>query len=100
MRYEVALTEGAIDDLDALHLWVATEAGEAVADAYLERVQRRIDGLSDYANRGTPRGDLVPDLRTLSFERRLIIVYRVVGAEAQVLRVVSSQHEFGQLFGG
>lgn len=99
MKYEVALTEGAIDDLDALHLRIAGEAGEAVADAYLDRVQRRIEGLSEYANRGTPRDDLAPGVRTLSFERRLVIAYRVTGAEVRVLHIFSSQREYGLLFG-
>ncbi len=38
-------------------------------------------------NRGAPRDNLLPGLRTLSFERRALVVYRVENDTVSILRV-------------
>jgi len=99
MSHQVRLSELAISDLVALHRWIAAEATPAIADEYIDRIEPRIAALADFPDRSTPRDDLAPGLRTLSFERCLLIAYRVDGGTALVLRVISAQRELAPLFG-
>lgn len=98
MQYIVELAERAIDDLDALHLWVTQQASLAVADAYLSRVEERIRTLSTFAARGTPRDELAGGLRTLTFERRLLIAYHLIGERVVVLRIINAQRDLDGQF--
>lgn len=93
MTYRVEFLDTAADDMVALHLWVETEANADVADAYIERLRARCIKLSEFPHRGTPRDDLVSGGRSLSFERRMLIFYRVAGEVVQILRVLSSALE-------
>lgn len=97
--YQVRLSALAVDDLVALHRWVAVRADRPTADAYLYRIEARVLALDTYPDRGTPRDDLVPGLRTLGFERRLVIAYRVAGHTVEILRIIDGARELGLMFG-
>ena len=90
MTYEVQLSALAIEDLIALHQWVRVEADIPTADGYLGRIEERIAALADFPQRGSPRDDLVAGLRTLTFERRLLIAYNVDGQIVTVQRVINA----------
>lgn len=81
----------------ALHRWIAAEADRATADACLDRIEVRIAALAHYPHRGTARDDLAPGLRTLAFERRLLIAYRADETHIDVLGVISGARELGPL---
>lgn len=100
MTRSVRLGALAVADLVALHRWVRAEAGQATADAYLDRIEVRIATLADFPDRGTLRDDLAPGLRTLAFERRLVIAYLVAAETVTVLRVVSGARDLGGVFAG
>ena len=93
MTYSLRFLQIARDDLIALHTWVEGEADAVVADAYLERIEARCWNLTEFPNRGTPRDDLMPGVRSLSFERRILIFYRVEGLLVEIMRVVSGARE-------
>ena len=74
--------------------WVRYTAGRSEAAS-----------LAEYPERGTPRDDLVPGLRTVPYRRRTIIGYRVVDGCVEVLRLVHGGQEWdgledGEAFGG
>lgn len=98
MTHTVLLSPLAVQDLIALHRWITGEADRTIADGYLDRIERKMAGLAQFPLRGTPRDDLAPGVRTLVFERRVIIAYRVEGA-VTVLRVISGQRELAPLLG-
>jgi toxin ParE1/3/4 len=89
VSFAIRLSPLAIDDIIALHRWTAREAGTEIADGYLGRIETRIAGLADFPHRGALRDDLAPGLRTLSFERSLLIAYRVDAADVTILRVAT-----------
>lgn len=89
MTYHVQLSALAVEDLIALHRWVSMEADTPTADGYLTRIEERIAALADFPHRGSPRDDLVPGLRTLTLERRLLIAYNVNGRVVTVQRVIN-----------
>lgn len=90
MIYAVQLSLLAIEDLIDLHRWVSGETDSATANGYIDRIEERIASLSQFPDRCTPRDDLIPGLRTLAFERRLVIAYMVDGGIVTVLRVVNA----------
>ncbi len=100
MSYRVALTPAARDDLIAIRDWIAVEAQSyEVADAYVNRIKARIGTLSDFPGRGSPRMDLGPDFRSIAFERRRTIIYRIDDDVVRVLRVLDGARDVGQVFG-
>lgn len=90
MTYDVQLSALAIEDLIALHQWVSMEADIPTADGYLAGIEERIAALADFPNRGSPRDDLVAGLRTLTFERRILIAYNVDRKVVTVQRVINA----------
>ncbi|PJG45898.1 plasmid stabilization protein [Sphingobium sp. LB126] len=97
MTYDVQLSALAIEDLIALHQWVSVEADIPTADGYLSRIEERIAALADFPHRGSPRDDLVAGLRTLTFERRLLIAYNVDGKVVTVQRVINALRDLAPI---
>ena len=95
MTYEVQLSALVIEDLISLHQWVSVEADNPTADSYLARIEERIAALADFPHRGSPRDDLIAGLRTLTFERRLLIAYSVDGKIVTVQRVINALRDLG-----
>ena len=95
MTYDVQLSALAIEDLIALHQWVSAEADIPTADGYLARIEERMAALSNFPHRGSPRDDLIAGLRTLTFERRLLIAYNVEGKVVTVQRVINAVRDLG-----
>jgi toxin ParE1/3/4 len=89
VTYEVRYTEFAKADLIALHAWIEEATDFETADRYLQRLERHCLALAEFPNRGTPRGDLGPEVRSLSFERRLVVFYRVENHVVAILRILS-----------
>lgn len=87
----------AIEDLIALHQWISTEADILTADGYLARIEERIAALADFPHRGSPRDDLIAGLRTLAFERRLLIAYSVDGQIVTVQRVINALRDLAPI---
>lgn len=95
--HRVRLSALALEDLVMLHRWIAQAADPKAADGYLDRIEARVMALAHYPDRGTPRDDLVPGLRTLSFERRRVIAYRVSEDAVDVLRIIDAARELTPL---
>ena len=89
----VDISPTAYADLEALNAYIEGEAGRDVADAYDARVRAKIATLVNFPNRGTDRSVLGEGYRSITFERRLIIVYRVESEVAAVIRVLSAEHD-------
>ena len=98
MAAEVLFSAAALDDLFAIYVYVAEAAGIDIADACDARLRQACLGLVNFPRRGTPRDDLGKGVRTLSFERRAVIAYRVEGATVRILRVLHRGRELGLAF--
>lgn len=55
--------------------------------------------LSHFPNRGTPRFDLSSGLRTVTFERRVILAYRVENGAVNIVRLIYVARDFARAFG-
>jgi toxin ParE1/3/4 len=88
VAFKVVLAPSASDDLFSIYVYVAEAAGTLVADAYDARLRGACLKLGDFPGRGTPREELAPGLRSISFERRVTIYYRLVGSSVEIVRIL------------
>lgn len=98
MALEVELAPRALEDLQSIVLYVAERADFATAEAYAGRIRVACMRLADFPDRGTPRDDLIPGLRTISFERKAVIAYRTEANAVVILRILHHGRESGRAF--
>ena len=94
-KYEVHFLAGAVDDLDALFCFIANESSYKIADRYLARIERLCGSLTSLPPRGTAISSRVSGLRTVGFERRATILFRVGEDRVEVLRVYYGGQDLG-----
>jgi toxin ParE1/3/4 len=94
--YRIVWSAPAQDRFLALYEWIADHAGKAVADDYADALVTHVAKLSTFPERGTPRNDLRPGIRTIPYRRRTIIAYRVLDDEVEISALVHG----GQTFEG
>lgn len=84
-------------DLLALYDWIAERADAETAFDYTSRIEARAALLATFPDRGTPRDDLVPGMRTIPYRRRTIIAYRVNGEDVEILRLVHAGQDWDEI---
>ena len=89
----VAISEMAYADLESLSAYIEGEAGPEIADAYDARIRAKIATLADYPNRGTDRFMLGAGYRSITFESRLIILYRIEQDVVTVILALSAHRD-------
>lgn len=88
-QLDVALSAGALSDLQQIAFYVYERSGNVVvARAYDARIPDVCARIGDAPQGGRPREDLGPGVRSWSFERRATILYRVTADRVVVLRIV------------
>lgn len=93
-RYPVVWRPSARADLLALYLWIADRADTETAFGYTGAIEDHAAKLAEFPNRGTPRDDLSPGLRTTVYQRRTVIAYRVEEDRVQVLRLLHAGQDW------
>lgn len=94
---EVRLSEAATLDLIEIYTYLAGEIGHGRADAYTDRIESFCLSLGRFPNRGRSRPELAPGLRSLTFESRAVIVYRVEPTGVLVARVIHGARDIDSL---
>jgi toxin ParE1/3/4 len=97
MIYSLTLSPLAQNDLIELQNWITAEASPEVASAYLERLRERIAPLVNFPLKGTPRPEIGKDVRSITFERRVIIGYCILGSVVRVERIISGRRNLDNL---
>lgn len=92
----VTLAAQARDDLIAIWGYVAQEH-PAAADRLLDAIGERMGLLADHPLLGPARPDIAPDLRYLVADNYLIL-YRLAGADVEVVRVLHGARNLSALF--
>jgi toxin ParE1/3/4 len=85
-------------DLLSLYNYIAESSGFARAAEYIARIEATCTGLADFPLRGTQRDDLEPCIRSLGFERRATIIFRVDDDIVRIVRVFYAGRDFEALF--
>jgi toxin ParE1/3/4 len=65
------------EDLAEIYWRRAELEGLASADALVSAIQDRCEGLTSFSERGTPRPEICPGVRSIPFRRKAVIAYLV-----------------------
>ena len=99
-RYEVLLTAGAEQDIEALYDYVAEFDSVANADALLDKILQTSDSLATNPDRGTYPKELlslgIREYRQLFF-KPYRIVYRIVGKQVYIYLIVDGRRDLSTL---
>lgn len=95
LRYRPA----AVDDIEDIFRGVLRVSASAeVARRYVERIRARCRRILLAPQGGRPRDDLAPGLRTVPFERRAVIVYRIIGDVVEITNVFYGGRDYAALY--
>lgn len=94
-HYTIVWRPKARNNLFALYDWIAQRADPETAFDYTSRIEAHVAKLAEFPERGTPRDDLSPGLRTLAYRRRTVIAYRVNENVVEVLGLIHSGQDWG-----
>ncbi|WP_194954150.1 type II toxin-antitoxin system RelE/ParE family toxin [Sphingopyxis solisilvae] len=92
--FRVVWRQTATDDLYRLYDWIADRADPDTAFAYTSAIEAHAADLATFTERGTPRDDIAPGVRTLNFRGRTVIAYWF-GEIVEVLRIFHAGQELG-----
>ena len=91
---EVVFRPQAEADLVGLYEYIATRSGYGIAGGYIERIEAACMALATFPSRGTRRDDILPGLRTLGFERRVTIAFRVLKTQVEIVTIAYAGRNF------
>ena len=74
-------------DLMALYDWIAAAAHPTTALGYIERIEAFCQGMRIASERGTRRDDIRPNLRIVTFERRVTVAFTADDLNVIILRL-------------
>lgn len=95
---QVIFTPVAERQIDNLHAYITAHSSESRADRYVGRIVGFCQGLATFPLRGTKRDDLLAGLRTVGFERRVIIAFVVTADTVLIEGMFYGGQDFEALF--
>jgi toxin ParE1/3/4 len=100
MRFEVLLTKGAAGDLEEIHDYIATHDVPANADYVLDRIEKVVDSLATFPDRGSYPKELlalgIKDFRE-TFFKPYRVIYRVSGQRIFVVLIADGRRDMQTL---
>ena len=97
MTHRVFFSPEAEAQLVGLYRYIAEAAAPEIARVYTEAIVAHCEKLAEFVERGSPRDDLRPGLRTLPFRRRVTIAYAVEPGEVTILGIFYAGQDFEAL---
>ena len=89
MAFKVVFRASAERDLTNLYRYIRDANGDPrPAGEYVRRIREYCEGFADLPERGTRRDDLKAGLRTVGFEGRATVVFRIEGNTVRILRIL------------
>jgi toxin ParE1/3/4 len=100
MTHELRYRPAALADLeDIFRAVLRVSASPVVAERYVARIRERCRRVAVIPFGGRPREDLAPGLRTVPFERRIVIVYRLLPpATVEITNFFYSGRDYAALY--
>jgi len=81
----------------AVYRYIADEANPDIAQRYTGSILDQCEKLNSFPDRGTPRDDLRPGLRTIAFKRRVVIAYAVMEDRVLIVGIFYGGQDFAAL---
>ena len=94
MAYKVYFRPEAQADLLALYTYIAEASGHVRAGGYISRIEEVCMGLATFPRRGARRNDIAPGLRTIGFEHRVTIAFRVLAEVVEIVTIAYAGRDF------
>jgi toxin ParE1/3/4 len=99
MGRELRYRPAAIADLEEIFRRILqVSASPVVARRYVERIRARCRLIPTLPLAGRPRDDLAPGLRSVAFERRAVILYRVIGETVEISNIFHGGRDYAALY--
>lgn len=95
--YEIIFSRRADAHIDEVRLYIAERASPELANDYVDRIIEYCYTLATYPKRGQRRPDLRADARSISFEGRVTIVYRIKAYAVEVIAISYAGRDLGRL---
>lgn len=100
-RHIVKFRETAIADLNAIYIYIAEQShNPETAIEYIRRIRKKCEILADMPLSGRTRDDLIPGLRMIAFERRVVITYCVEGQYVRITNIFYGGRDYESLYRG
>jgi len=99
-RFRIAFAKEADRHLLSIWQYLAERAGQGAADDFAQSVRDRCRALDTFPERGTPRDDLRPGLRTVPIPRRATIGYTVAGEDVVIVAIAYRGQDMARLLAG
>jgi toxin ParE1/3/4 len=98
-RFDLRYRPAALADLeDIFRSVLRVSASPVVARRYVERIRARCRLSPTLPHAGRPRDALAPGLRTVPFERRAVIVYRVGDGIVEITNIFHGGRDYAALY--
>jgi toxin ParE1/3/4 len=81
-------------DLIGLYEYIAARSGHRIAGGYIDRIEEACMSLATFPKRGKRRDDILPGLRTIGFERRVTIAFRVLRNQVEIVTIAYAGRNF------
>lgn len=100
MRFEVVLTRGAANDLEEIQDYIAEHDAPAKADHLLDRIEKIVESLATFPERGSYPKELlalgIKDFRE-TFFKPYRVIYRVIGQRVTIVLVADGRRDMQTL---
>lgn len=95
--YRVVYTSDALRHLKEIEDYISAQAVTFVTQNYIARIRAACNSLSIFPHRGTQRDDLGRSARTIGFERKATIVFRVLEHEVEIVGIFYGGRDYEAL---
>jgi toxin ParE1/3/4 len=83
----VLLSPNSVADLQLIYDWLEQEAGDKIASNYIRRIRAFIEKLEFAPIRGKDHNEILKGCRSIGFERRVSIIFRIEDSTVMILRI-------------
>ncbi|WP_293157505.1 MULTISPECIES: type II toxin-antitoxin system RelE/ParE family toxin [unclassified Microcoleus] len=97
MTPKFRLTEPAIQDIEQIADYIASQSGLDKADRFLSKLDEKFAKIAQFPNLGRQRDEILPGLRSLPMDNYLIL-YMPIGQDVEIFRFVSGYRDLSALF--
>lgn len=87
----------ALEDLAEIYRRRAEREGFASASELVSAIQDRCEGLASFSERGTPRPEVGPGVRSIPFRRKAVIAYLVRPAAVVIIGIIYGGRDMAAL---
>jgi len=94
VAYKVYFRPQAEADLFGLCEYITSKAGIEVAGNYIDRIEAACMALASFPRRGIRRDEILPGQRTIGFERRITIAFRVLRTRVEIVTIAYAGRDF------